>query len=132
MTYTREQILAMEPGKDLDRLVAEQVLKWDESRFRYDSETGISERIKHNEFFGEDVWEPFNPSTDIAAAWEVVEKLKKEKGLVTLVGNEKKWECRITAMVDVVYGIDVKDVSYWSKSAPEAICKTALLAVLDL
>lgn len=130
MTYTREQILAMEPGKDLDRLVAEQVLKWDESRFHYDSEIGISERIKHNEFFGEDVWEPFNPSTDIAAALEVWEHERPDDWQMNLHWSDGKY------VADIIEQNEVDGYMYLAQvesiSAAEAMSKCRLLAVLDL
>ncbi|MNN89976.1 hypothetical protein D3C81_2078610 [compost metagenome] len=65
-------------------------------------------------------------SNDISAAWEVVEKMKQNNWFFILSDNlfPDKWEASFfwdpnQEMIDLI-----------SNSAPEAICKAALLAVL--
>src|SRR5437763_10661229 len=60
----------VKPGRELDALVAERVMGWAVERNTVDSEP-IVMFSKPGEYYG-----PVPPySTDIAAAWEVVEKL---------------------------------------------------------
>lgn len=125
MKLTREQILEMEPGRELDRLVALYVMGLDESNFNYDTETGTSERIRQNETFGE-VWEPFNPSTDIAAAWEVVDKLK-----LCITPQSTGAPKELAYMVECEIEINVDGIRVFAETAPEAICKAALLAAQE-
>ena len=90
---TREEILKMEPGPELDRLVAEKVMGWEENReFEMDPH-GV---VKVGEII--DLW---SPSADIAAAWEVVEALKS-RGFVVQVTTHAMlsqepdaWACNI-------------------------------------
>lgn len=62
-------------GRDLDALVAERVMGWPRSNRDYS-------QLAWNVPTGIRTWEPssfgsgFRPSTEIAAAWEVVEKLE--------------------------------------------------------
>lgn len=61
---------------------------------------------------------------DIAAAWEVLLKLKS-MGAEVNVGFYEKWDCSI----DYPVGCNYREVA---ETAQEAICKAALLAVLGL
>jgi hypothetical protein len=71
----------------------------------------------------------FHPSTDIGAAWEVVEKLAEQNsGDLSVSIYQRKtfqplWRCTIT---DSTFK---QHVVYEHLSAPEAICKAALKAV---
>ena len=98
---TRDEVLALKPGSKLDLLVCEKVMKW------------ITP------------WEPFFPSTDISAAWEVVEKMSEQWPQYQLTKIEDGWS--------VMWGFDGYG---WpeatGKTAPEAICKAALMAVMDI
>jgi len=108
---TREQILAMPAGRELDALVRKHVFGW--------SLIGDG-RSKSPD--GYQIRSIPDYSTDIAAAWEVAEKFETievkrfhtDKGL---------WFCEIKEKI-------------WHRSygatAPEAICKAALLAVMGL
>jgi hypothetical protein len=104
---TRDEILAMEPGRELDALVAEKVMGWTK--------------------VGENAWEapnikgyPLLPrySTDIATAWEVVEKIAQKWHDFNIGRHHGKWS------IGWNYKGSVVDL----KTAPEAICKAALLA----
>jgi hypothetical protein len=61
---TREQVLAMQPGRELDMLVAESVMGW----------VVDGSHLKMNGYIA--YMADFKPSRDISAAWEVEEKIK--------------------------------------------------------
>lgn len=149
---TRDEVLAMKPGPSLNLLVAEKVLgwiAWEEKRGEYtyvvfqrpgehepyrkmkgrETEKERYRKIPFSEIdrnkhivAGEKDW-----STDISAAWEVAEKvfdsLSFRIGREGYTVNESgMWECQIGGL----------NQSIKARTAPEAICKAALLAVMDL
>jgi hypothetical protein len=132
-TMTKEEILAMSAGPELDDLVARHVMNLDDTSFHYDVEMGISERIKYNDFIDDHIWVSFNPSTDISAAWEVVEK----------IGGMEEWMLYRVSHSDTVDEVDLGyacellnvkrgySVACEAITAPVAICKAALLAVSE-
>ena len=92
---TREEILRMKPGRELDELV-------------------MCEVMKENFFYG-----PSHYSTNIEAAWQLV--LRVTSNMNFEIGYlHNKWFCSINNKWPVE-----------AETAPEAICKSALLAVLD-
>lgn len=103
--------LYLKPGKELDALIAEKVMGWEEYQSR-------KEWCKPNQ--GDYIMEfcEWQPSTLIGPAWEAVEKLNlfKDYHLITFDG---------------VYTILDKDRMIISSStrAPHAICLAALKAV---
>jgi len=125
---TKEEILNMEPGPELDRLVAEKVMGW--------------RRRSHK--FSQNAWEWYNPeipdpyhnkdfvcndvdlpkfSTDIAAAWKVVNRLREKQFDIMIKTLKDRWEVLIS---------DPDKILDWYATAPElplAICRAALLAV---
>ncbi|MFD1776978.1 BC1872 family protein [Paenibacillus rhizophilus] len=104
MTLTREEILAMEPGRELDELICNQIFEL--------------EMVAHVHY-----------STDISAAWEVVGKLDYE---VTVKKYEAMSGYRYWARVNGADPNRFDEKIANCKTAPEAICKAALLAVLNL
>jgi hypothetical protein len=125
MTLTREEILAMEPGEELNHLVIESVLKWHK----------VDLKPRNNGWFWSDGhthlgWDSFSPSTDISAAWEVVTHLMNDHKDVLVQGvsfeKNRLFDCAIYEHEDELA------VTSMQSSAPEAICKAALLAVLNL
>ena len=74
----------MKPGRELDALVAGRVMGWRPPRF--DDFGDIGRSIVESE--GRDLFEPPRYSTDISAAWEVVEKLRSDN-LNCTIGNGK-------------------------------------------
>ncbi|MNW44598.1 hypothetical protein D3C74_218360 [compost metagenome] len=112
---TREEIMSMEPGRELDRLVALKVMGYEPSK--------MEPKLVRK---GAVAFLPEPYSWNISAAWEVVEKMKQNNWFFILSDNlfSDNWEASFfwepnQEMVDSI-----------SKSAPEAICKAALLAVL--
>lgn len=139
---TRDEILAMEPGRELDAIVAENVIK-----FELEEGRGMLEKISPEfaKFMGYPVeeyekpnlvikWENSiggqkeipNYSSDISAAWEVVEHFKSKGylfSLKNLVGG--KYEFSLTdwgGMCSIYTG--------QGDTPSSAIVKAALLTTL--
>lgn len=123
----REEILAMEAGEGLDKLVIQKIMHhiWD---------GGDRPRCK---ICG--VWKDWDKptacetkkySTDISAAWQVVGKLIEDGYFLTIGYSqaEKDWGVSLDEMRPFVGDYD--EIA-WCKTAPEAICKVALLAKLE-
>ena len=110
---TRDEILNMPAGREMDALVAKNVMKLEFPVYEFDG-------YKHQ-------YKPKPYSTNIAAAWEVVDKINSQESLYNfeLSKDDKSWMCE-----------------WWSKetqepiwatadTAPLAICRAALLAVME-
>lgn len=120
----------MKPGCELDALVAEKVMGWTSSVVPFGEHKMPligNPKLQDNEHYllAANV-SPYPPySTDISAAWEVVEILRvKERALILeyLIGV-KKWE---------VAFVDYPSIKKWAvrdEEAPLAICLAALKAV---
>ena len=109
----------MKPGRDLDALVAEKVMGM--KVWKHDGSCGC--RMADNDYLP-------NFSNDIAAAWEVVEKMRNPKTAVSLAtiwdhadGGKFKWVAKIE-----FFGSDRFEFAL-ADSAPHAICLAALKAV---
>lgn len=120
----RDEILAMEPGRELDALVARKVMGWMQSwspsgkcEAWFERQDDGSMRGKHD--IG------WNPSKSISAAWEVVEKITKKAeeeggGPIVELTHDGDWHAKIGKLRAM------------ARTAPEAICKAALqLAVME-
>lgn len=115
----RDEILAMPAGEEFDELVAEKIMPEKCGYARYGK---------------------FNPSVDIADAWEVVEHFA-DKGYcpALLFDDNGHWALSFEGAQSVAYGDEPMDVSttffitkdLWCDTAPLAICRTALLAVMQ-
>lgn len=113
----RDEILDMKPGRELDCLVAEKVMN---KRVHFirpwgwlyaEQDVNRWTNVKHY-------------STDIAAAWEVRQRIHETIGgtKISSVCDEFPEECQIW---------DGRSyISVRSNTVPEAICRAALLAVL--
>ncbi len=99
---------SLKPGRELDALIAEKVMGY---------QKGI--KIAHT---GAQLWTTggasfsFHPSTDIAAAWEVVERLQRHNITISrdITG---RWFVKYATIDEV------------AETAPHAICLAALKAV---
>lgn len=98
MTLTREEILAMEPGQELDELICNHIFDL--------------EMVAHVHY-----------SSDISAAWEVEEQIKKLRLHAAYVSALKQVLVRTGEYVGMFDYIHAN---------PEQRCKAALLAVLNL
>ncbi|OMD34799.1 BC1872 family protein [Paenibacillus odorifer] len=132
MTLTREEIQGMKPGREMDALIAEKVLGWTDIR-RVNPAVihSFSADGNHANFGFSPVLYKHVPfplySTDISAAWEVVEKLRIAVTPQSIGAPE---ELSYMAEYENAPYVELKRV--FAKTAPEAICKCALLAVLNL
>jgi hypothetical protein len=101
---TREEVLAMEPGRELDMVVGRKLSGW------WQPIDGLSHLPRY--------------STKIDAAWEVVDKLK-----IAVIPQS------IGAPNDMKYLAKIEDHPHeyqsFARTAPLAICRCALLAVLE-
>ena len=112
-------------GRELDALVAEKVMGW-----KVDNEHPYTTYYDGIDFMGsncEDDQAYWSPSTDIAAAWQVVEKMR-ERGYDTCVSNGERpppnvWEAEI-----YVYPGGLGGGCEKADTAPLAICLAALKA----
>ena len=108
---TRDEILNMPAGREMDALIAV-AIGWVIEDVTAISPSGSKwARNVH----GDDAWLPYY-STDIAAAWEVVVEFNNECTLNNVHG---------------IWGVHFHGGVGESKSAPLAICRAALLAVME-
>lgn len=119
--------MTMQPGPELDRLVAEKVMGWrvhNRNTAFYvlaGEEDGPMFNLSKHDTCGS---LRFAPSTNIAHAWEVVEHIiARGQGLAIYSDNEG-WNVyvQISTMTEHRYAIDKR------KSLPHAICLAALQA----
>jgi len=138
---TRDEVMALEAGPELDALVAEKVMGWHRAAC-----SNWTERRSGQPWLDVDslsAANPFwSPSTDIAAAWEVVEKVRGWKPKVR--GNT----CACFAIdapavtggleKPAVWAAGWHDYAGWERAgsleatadtAPLAICRVSLLAL---
>lgn len=126
--------------RERDALVAEKVMGLNKEDYYSDYDKLSSQ--KQNVISRGQGWfpEPLkNYSTDIKAAWEVVEKLTSEKWLAFKVlqrpsradANEA-WTKGLKAVVEIIFGgqgVNGPPLTVKASSAPEAICLAALRVV---
>jgi len=120
---TREEILRMEAGPEWDRLVAEQIMGWSEGKHFEVGDFGV---VKLGEVI--DIW---SPSTDIAAAMEVVQKLLEKRLRVSMYSpwgdrNEPYAIPEWTVFVLSNHGLGIE---MGGETLPLAICRAALIAL---
>lgn len=109
----------MKPGKELDVFVAENVMGLNASSITND---GYSVVVYNGKLLP-------SYSTDIAAAWEVVEKMRSDYLALRLnrdIGNQNQDDCEWCATFEG-NGKETP-VDSWSSTAPHAICLAALKA----
>lgn len=123
-------------GRELDAMVAERVMGWRLSN--YEAEAAAASDADYADAAINDGWEwegratrreawQWRPSTDIADAWEVVEKMAADQpewphhGHYVCLHNSTglgKWECRVGSFAEA-----------HADTAPLAICRAALAAL---
>ncbi len=123
----------MKPGRELDALVAEKVMGFSRREPRTwpdGSLAGAGWRDDENSTFYPDASDMLpHFSSDIAAAWEVVDLLERENYVVS-VSQSKKYFKTHQAAVQVQfkpYTDNLHDYAF-GESAPHAICLAALKA----
>ena len=106
------------PGRELDLLVAEKVMGLTTLPFTQGTKQ-IGDYIGPV-FFIDNRWKPLPYySTDIGAAWEVVEKMKEEYAITIETVDEIQWSIWLS---------NTKIKREINTSLPHAICKVALAA----
>lgn len=115
----------MKPGRELDALIAEKVMGLKNIRLANDGRSDYLCYGKPDSIFLEGKIVPAY-STDISAAWLVVEKMQ-----------DNDWAFILDNMEDFIGNWQAhfeKDKSGWSadsESAPHAICLAALKAIIE-
>ena len=113
---TAEQVLAMEPGREMDAYVAKYV--------KFPGHSHLISEVKE--------W-CAKYSTDISAAWEIVEKMQ---GIQVFNGKKVRLKVTVSAIrgiytvIIIDYRNDTVIAEQIGTTAPEAICRAALLARL--
>ena len=113
---TRDEILNMPAGREMDALIAENVMgyQWGYkhafSTLPTWSKNGIVVTLG-------------DYSTDISAAWEVVEKLRGKRVMEISITKKSFW-CTVYATG--------RNINEKADTAPLAICRAALLAVMEV
>lgn len=132
---TRDEIMSMEPGRELDCLVAEKVMGYKVSFWSLHlAEDGSKEELIPNNLgdcalqvmYKDNIWQCIpSYSTDISAAWEVRQRIHDTIGGTKIISvcDDFPEECQIWD--------GMKYISVRANTVPEAICKAALLAVMD-
>lgn len=127
---THDEILNMEAGRELDTLIAEKVMGW--ARWK-----GATLGWENPPSFFR-TWEltsygSFQPSTDISAAWDVIEKMEYNWSFVRDVGKcGSEYETIGNMLYRFIYtapGMPIEGIV--ADTAPLAICRAALLAVKE-
>lgn len=118
----------MTAGSELDRLVAELVMGWRIDTAR-DAWWGYERGMVGND---RPTVHPSNwkPSTNIAHAWEVVEKMRERFSAVEVKSIDRTYACLIeenSGEVDEHYVASAE-----APTAPLAVCRAALLATTSL
>ena len=117
-TLTRDSVLSMPAGREMDVLVAELVMGWLVKDGCYYS-NGVVTPWMTPEHWGD--YQGFRPSEDIAAAWEVVEKLWETHNYAVEGCNGSQF---------ALFQSKDKSFSCHGLTAPLAICRAALLTTL--
>ena len=145
-----EQIRQMRAGREMDCLVAEQVMGWVWMRRREPRHEGDTlQSVLYRPDWKWIDWCELIPddgkprsmnqsipaySTDIAAAWGVVERLYNEHWIVSigsLAENPRGWRCELCNMWPDDFERAPTDIEANGDTAPLAICRAALLAAME-
>jgi hypothetical protein len=130
---------ALPAGDALDVLIAEKVMGWTRGKGEwcqhwFDAEgkdLGDDHATPEGAGCGDHYWpdEQWSPSTDIRAAWEVVEKR------LSTDGHFAFWPSVDGGMIIAFHGIRTWDSEpvweVWGDTAPLAICRAALAAIKE-
>ena len=130
---TKEEILGMEAGLELDSLIAEKVMGY-EKEFNKRTVICGTELFYRLWVSGNKIISPialYQPSRDIKAAWEVVEKMRNRPGCTGCKACIEIHGTDFDNESDKPYLAFIHGQEAQGLTAPEAICKAALLVVLE-
>lgn len=119
---TNEEIDKLEAGRELDALIAEKVMGWTPHCQNPAHYVEVANSTSEMSVIQE-VVAYWRPSTDIAAAWQVVEKLRAAGWFYSLSDAVE-----IPEYIVMFYQPDSPDAQAMDESAPLAICRAALKA----
>lgn len=148
---TREEILKMEAGREMDILIAVEIMKWREvfdelknpyweTDFHYNHDESQSLfRVsrtpgtpgKNWETDKNDWVERWSPSTDISAAWEVVEKMIGDGYNFSAAQSAANGHHPHAIFTNAKDEEDRDNEWQFEDTFPLAICRAALLAVME-
>jgi hypothetical protein len=142
---TRDEILKLEAGREIDVLIAEHVFGDAEPENKYRQQTKIFQttlvKITESTYggtwaynFAKWIWEPYPFSSDDAITWKIVRRLD-ELGLsfnIVKHAGEKRyiaefWKLRPETTADLIY----ENIAE-AETPALAICRAALLAVMGV
>lgn len=111
----------MKAGRELDALVAERVMGWtktivDNYPWQILPPDATELKAKSCPHY----------STDIAAAWQVVEKLRQDRLYIEIVSEAEYFRCEVNHYTPAAYQFKTEQ---HADTAPLAICLAALEAV---
>jgi hypothetical protein len=118
----------MNAGHEMDKLIAEKVMGLEVTVLSADMASIGSPHWIDIAGESELLNSLLNYSTDISAAWQVFEKLGLAVGKNTVYPNLEAWVC-LTDMFNGEDWLFNHSCGVYGSTAPEAICKAALLAV---
>ena len=137
MNLTREEIENMPAGKEINALVAEEIMGWHSNGFDWlDADNRYQHRLSSGYEDAEDFhlinW---NPSESILWAWEVKNYMVAEKGYhFSMQTNENcgnvVGSCAFTEVTELYVAGNTYKV-FIENDEPLAICRAALLAVME-
>jgi len=131
---TRDEILNMPAGREMDALVAEKVMGWipKDNLYWKDNEGSFAGWATE---FSEYSVKPFRPSTDIVAAWQVLEHLiatgEQRFEAPALFKYPLAWLCVFYQKHEKPGEMAPAWIDANAPTAPLAICRAALLAVME-
>jgi hypothetical protein len=130
---TRDEILNMPAGREMDALVAEKVMIVEFTKHNYKAHDVLSNTIEERTYYSTSFAPLPHYSTDIAAAWQVVEKLMEMGDVFIENWQDGEWFVACDPLMNKprrnAASCDGKKTG--KESAPLAICRAALLAVME-
>lgn len=114
----------LDAGPEMDRLCVEKVMGWQKEK--WDRNGNRSSGVLWSTEEGARHPAAFCPSTNIAHAWEVVERMRQRSLFANVMQRQEVAHCTFE-------DYDGLEVSRWkAKTAPLAICKAAIKASGEL
>jgi hypothetical protein len=122
---TKEKIMAMKPGRELDAIVSQKIFGWQITPSLRESSNynrGIHPYTEKVTYFP-------SPSTTIADAWEVVEELQRKHPMFTFNIQRRDYTKSVLVWIDWRQGHNenIPNLYVEADTLPEAVCKIALI-----
>jgi len=139
---TRDEILNMPAGREMDALIAEKVMGWniltkpDGYRYWADTDGEFACGVPPEEGYFEDEEDlhllKWHPSESILWAWDVVEVLRGKFWSTTITQWDHSRKTVVTCEYRSGRGEHKAPLYADADTAPLAICRAALLAVMEV